>query len=150
MADPFSVAGSAAGVISLGLAVCQGLLAYYGPFKLFHEQIDEVACRIAALDSMLKVLKTMLINARLLSASPTAPSTALAFDSILCCQEGLNRLKKTLEKCNNTRLADNLIASKIQANRMLYPFKRETLMALMETMSWLQANLNTSLQMLNL
>jgi hypothetical protein len=35
MADPFSGAGGAVGVVSLGLTVCQGLLAYYGPFKHF-------------------------------------------------------------------------------------------------------------------
>lgn len=42
MGDTFSVAGGAVGVISLGLTVCQGLLAYYGPFKAVDEQIHEI------------------------------------------------------------------------------------------------------------
>jgi hypothetical protein len=43
MGDPFSVAGSAVGVISLGLTVCQGLLTYYGQFKAYDEEIRDVS-----------------------------------------------------------------------------------------------------------
>jgi hypothetical protein len=150
MADPLSVAGSAVGIISLGLTVCQGLLAYYGPFKSFHDQIDEVICRIAALDGILKVLQDVFMDDHIISTSLTAQSAAVAVDCILRCSEGLHRLKKTLEKCTSTKSTNNPFRSKIQINRMLYPFRRDTLMALLETMSWLQANLNTSLQILNM
>ncbi|KAH8704770.1 hypothetical protein BGW36DRAFT_421364 [Talaromyces proteolyticus] len=150
MADAFSIAGTAAGVISLGLSVCQGLLAYYGEFKLFHEQIDEVTSRISSLDGILNTLQNMLINAHLLITSPTAQSTAIAVDSIIRCRNGLQRLQKMLEKCQNTTLSNNLLGANIQVNRMLYPFRRATLIALMETINWLQANLSTSLQMLNI
>jgi hypothetical protein len=150
MTDPFSVAGSAVGVVSLGLTVCQGFLAYYGPFKTFHEQIDEVACRVSSLDGILKALENVLINAHVLSNSPSAQSTAVAIDSIICCENGLQKLRKVLEKCQNTRPAHNLLGSNIQINRMLYPFRRDTLMTLMGTMNWLQANLSTSLQILNM
>jgi hypothetical protein len=150
MADPFSAAGGAVGVISLGLTVCQGLLAYYGPFKTFHEQIDEVACRVSSLDGILNALQGVLINARILSNSPTAQSTAIAIDSIISCHNGLQRLRKMLEKCRNTRPGNNLLGSNIQINQMLYPFRRDTLITLMETMNWLQANLSTSLQILNM
>ncbi|KAA8647781.1 hypothetical protein EYZ11_013356 [Aspergillus tanneri] len=150
MADPLSAAGSAVGVISLGLTVCQGVLAYYGPFKAFHEQVDEVACRIAALDGILKALQHVLTDAHVLSASETAPSAAVGIDTILDCQEGLNKLRKMLEKCDKTKQAGSSIAPKKRIDRLSYPFRRETLKALMETTSWLQANLDTSLQMLNM
>ncbi|KAL4793923.1 hypothetical protein BDV19DRAFT_206779 [Aspergillus venezuelensis] len=39
---------------------------------------------------------------------------------------------------------------KAHANRLLYPFRRETLMSVFENVSWLQDNLNTSLQMLQI
>lgn len=150
MADPFSLTGTAVGIISLGLTVCQGLLAYYGPFKSFHQQIDDVAWRIVTLNGILKALQNLFIDEETFSASTTTQSAAVAVDSILCCQEGLNRLKSTLEKCNNAQSASKTIGSKLQINRVLYPFKRETLMELMETVSWLQANLNTSLQVLSM
>lgn len=149
MADPFSVAGSAVGVISLGLTVCQGLLAYYGPLKAFHEQIDEVAYRMAASDSILKALQHVLTNAHVLFDSETAPSAAVAIDSILSCQEGLNKLGRMLEKCDKTKLASSSVGPK-RIDRLLYPFRRDTLMALVESMSYLQANLSTSLQLLNM
>lgn len=55
-----------------------------------------------------------------------------------------------LEKCRNTRLSNNLLGSNMQVNRMMYPFRRATLIALVETINWLQADLSTSLQMLNI
>ncbi|KAJ5984407.1 hypothetical protein N7481_006506 [Penicillium waksmanii] len=150
MADPFSVTGSAVGVISLGLTVCQGLIAYYGKFKAFHEQIDEVTDQMAALESILKVLQHVLINASVLSTCETAPSAAAAIDSILKCHEGLNKLGRMLEKCDATKSARSSTGHNKQISRLLYPFRGETLMALTETMSCLQANLNTSLQVLNM
>jgi hypothetical protein len=91
MTDPFSVTESAVGVISLGLTVCQGLITYYGNFKAFHEQID-VTDQMAGLESVLKVLRHVLMNASVLSTCETAPSAAAAIDSILKCHEGLNKL----------------------------------------------------------
>jgi hypothetical protein len=35
MSDPISVIRSAVDIISLGLTVCQGLLTYHGPFKVY-------------------------------------------------------------------------------------------------------------------
>lgn len=147
MSDPFSGAGSAVGVISLGLAACQGLLAYYGPFKAYDEQINDVSNRIRSFDSTLKALQDVLANGQAFS-SLTAQSAAVTLDSIFNCQEGLERLSKMLDKCKSTNTT--LLGSKIPINRILYPFKRDTLIALLETVSWLQAHLNTSLQILNM
>jgi hypothetical protein len=147
MADPFSVTGSAVGVISLGLSLCQGLLAYYGPFKAYDEQIHDVSRRITSFNSTLKALQDLLANAQVFSSPLTAQSATVALDSIFSCQEGLDRLGKMLDKCRSTK---NILGSKIQINRILYPFKRDTLMVLLERVSWLQAQLNTSLQILNM
>jgi hypothetical protein len=150
MADGFSIAGTAAGVISLGLSVSQGLLAYYGQFKSFHEQIDEVTSRVSSLDGILNTLQNMVINTHVLFTSPTAQSTAIAVDCIIGCRNGLQRLQNMLEKCRNTTPSNNILGPNIQVNRMLYQFRRDTLIALVETINWLQANLSTSLQMLNM
>ncbi|KAG2002892.1 hypothetical protein GB937_009428 [Aspergillus fischeri] len=51
-----------------------------------------------------------------------------------------------LKKCQSRKPASNLLGSNIRINRML----RDTLVTLMETMNWLQSNLSTSLQILNM
>jgi hypothetical protein len=150
MTDPFSVAGSAVGVISLGLTVCQGLLAYYGPFKDYDEQIQDVSNRIKSFNSTLKASEDVLANAQVFSSTLTAQSATVAFDCIFNCHEGLKRLKNMLDKCRGSPSSKTFLGPKFQMNRMLYPFKRDTLVTLLDTMSWLQADLNTSLQILTM
>lgn len=150
MADPFSVAGSAVGVISLGLTVCQGLLAYYGPFKAYDEQIHDVSNRIKSFNSTLEALKDVLANAGVSSSALTPRSATVALGCIFNCQEGLKRLKNMLDKCRKSPSTKSFLRSKIQIDRMLYPFRRDTLVTLLDTMSWLQADLNTSLQNLTM
>jgi hypothetical protein len=152
MADPFSVAGSAVGVISLGLTVCQGLLMYYGPYKSFHEEINNVTTRVEALKCILNVLRNLIAKTNELNVPLVAESTQIANDTILSCQCALQILHKTLEKCNSTKPAGTMATGELKAhvNRLLYPFRRETLMSLVENVSWLQDNLNTSLHMLQM
>ena len=150
MTDPFSVAGSAVGVISLGLTVCQGLLAYYGPLKAYDEQIHDVSNRITSFNNTLKELKDLLANTEVSSSALMPQSATAALGCIFNCQEGLKRLKNMLNKCRSSTSNKSLLRSKIQINRMLYPFRRDTLVTLLDTMSWLQADLNTSLQTLTM
>lgn len=150
MADPLSVAGSAVGIISLGLTVSQGLLAYYGPFKAYDEQIQDVSSRITSFNNTLKALEDVLANARILSSTVTTQSATVALDCIFNCKEGLERLENMLDKCRSSPSSKSFLGSKFQINRVLYPFKRDTLVALLDTMSWLQADLNTSLQILTM
>jgi hypothetical protein len=56
MADPFSVTGRAVSVAFLGLSVCQGLLVYYGPYRSFHQDVDDAIARVEALTSLMTVL----------------------------------------------------------------------------------------------
>lgn len=151
MGDPLSVAGGAAGVVSLGLTVCQGLLAYYRPFKSFQEEIDNVTCRIETLDGILKTLQSiLLVNAPVLAASSTDEPVHTAVDSIQRCKRGVQALEKMLEKCTKTTSPANRFTAKPQSSRILYPFRRETLMTLIETISWLHTSLNTALQALGM
>ncbi|KAL4996587.1 hypothetical protein BDV10DRAFT_108566 [Aspergillus recurvatus] len=150
MVDAFTVTTGAVGVISLGLSVCQGLLAYYGPFKTFHEQISDIESRITALEGILKVLQRVVNEGFAQFGHSTAQSTAVALDSIWSCQDRLNRLQIILQKCTQTNGFNICAGVSRQVNRLLYPFRRETLMALMESLDWLQSTLNTSLQMLTI
>lgn len=57
MSDPFSVAGSAVGIVSLGLAVCQGIIGYYNAYKGQEDEVDEMLEKTSRLASILKLLK---------------------------------------------------------------------------------------------
>ncbi|KAL3455653.1 hypothetical protein BJX64DRAFT_271949 [Aspergillus heterothallicus] len=150
MADPFSITGSAVGVISLGLTICQGLLAYYGPYKSFHEEINEATSRVQSLDSILTNLHNVISTAPSFNANPPSRSVQAAIQSIQSCKSGLQSLETMLRKCRITRPVGKQSRPANQLNRLLYPFKRETLVKLMATVTWLQANVNTSLLLLQI
>lgn len=152
MVEPFSVAGSAVGVISLGLTVSQGFLAYYGPYKLFHEEIETVTTRMEALKRILRIIQTLTTEANRLNCPSVAQSTQIADDTILSSESALQKLQGVLDKyCASTPPRRFPVAEvNAHVNRLLYPFRRETLMSVIENVSWLQDNLNTSLQMLHM
>jgi hypothetical protein len=53
MGDPFSVAGSAVEVISLGLQVCQGLALYINKYKSADKEIRNFECKVEGLEVFL-------------------------------------------------------------------------------------------------
>jgi hypothetical protein len=150
MADPFSITGSAVGVISLGLTICQAFLAYYGPFKSFHEEINEAVSRVRSLKSLLLTLSDVIANSPTFHARPSPQPIQAAMDSIQSCGHGLQKLQRTLTKCHASVPPGKGSRSANQLNRLLYPFRQETLVKLMGTVTWLQDNLNTSLLLLQL
>ena len=56
MSDPFSVAGSAVGVISLGISVCQGLVTYCSQYKSFNDGISNMIRKVQGLNDILAAL----------------------------------------------------------------------------------------------
>ena len=51
------VAGSAVGIISLGIQVCQGLIQYYGSWKDAPKDVTQMCKSVWNLEETLKVLK---------------------------------------------------------------------------------------------
>ncbi|KAL3455574.1 hypothetical protein BJX64DRAFT_294919 [Aspergillus heterothallicus] len=160
MSDPFSVTGSAVGVASLGLTICQGFLAYYGPYKSFHDDINEIVSRIQSLSALLVMLQRVITESSAsnawpstsLATSPVTQQVHLATQNIDSCKKGLKQLEKMLEKCHRICPPGREKASRLRNkfDRLLYPFRRETLVKLMDTVAWLQANVDTALQILQM
>lgn len=149
MSDPFSVAGSAVGVISLGLTVCQGLLTYYGQYKSFHQETNDATSHLETLDCMLKVLVNTITKGELQTASLTAEPARIAIETIKRCERKILELDETLKKCKDTPVSASS-SLKFSKARALYPFRRDTLVALRGSVHWLQGNLENSLSLLNL
>jgi hypothetical protein len=147
MADPLSVAGSAVGVVSLGLTVCQSLISYYGSWRAYDEEISSVTRKAEGLKTTLEALQNPLRKLE----SANAMEILEVHKGILACAETLHKLRKTAEKCKAIR-PPSAFKPNFQAlgKRTLYPFRRDTLLWLKDTLEGLQNNLNTAILVLQL
>lgn len=146
MADPLSVTGSAVGIISLGLTVCQGLLQYYGSWK-DHE--SNVASMFGSLERLTKIL--LLLEASIKDRGFNSKIVANVEESITACQSGITSLQKKLDKVKAIQ-SPHGSWDKIRSHgrRALYPFKESTLVKLGEIITELRDNLNLAVETLHM
>ena len=147
MADPLSVAGSAVGIISLSLTVCQGLIQYYVSWKGCNQHIDRL---VKSLQMFLRTLE--LLNKAIISSPFKVNVVACIEENIDSCRNGVDVLQKKLDKVKSIEVPDQSIYSKIitQGKRLLYPFKESTLIKLQETVSGLSDDLALAMNVLNM
>lgn len=147
MADPFSIAGTAVGITSLGLQIFQGLFQYYAQFRGLHDDIDDILRRVEGLEGILKSLEPLI--RRYESSTSEAPSQLQL--ALTACEKALQRLKLMTEKCGKTRESDSLQDRlRLARKRLLWPFKKDTLHGLHDTLNSFQDNLSLALQSLGL
>ena len=141
-------ASGAAGLISLGLTVCDGLLKYYNSWKDAETDARRMYGSIETLKQTFAALKDTL-------EEPCLDKDLVhrVEQSIERCKGGINNLGKKLEKINMTAdqqsgKRNTKISSKLQ--RALYPFKESTLAKLKEISNELLENLQLNLGILHL
>ena len=141
---PIMDAGTAIGVTSLGIQVCQGLLDYYRDWKDYDGDIRETYTKIAELN------KTFLLVDDKLRSLPGSAFQERAKDCLLTCQDGVKQLEKKLKKVH--REAPAGLKQKTQAGilRLLYPFRKSTLEKLGIITQALMQQLNLALQVVQL
>lgn len=145
MADPFSVTGSAVGVVALGLEVCKGLVWYIGHVKGEKNEISQITER---LDKLADVLENLSILGKLEPTPGSAidPSTIITSTGILACSNALDGIRKNLQRSNNARQAQGFRDSvRYWESRLSYPFRREDLLFLKQMVEGVQQNLHTAL-----
>ena len=147
MSDPLSVAGSAVGIISMSLTVCQGLIQYYVSWKDYSQHVDRL---VKSLQIFLHTLE--LLNQAIRGFPFEADTVAHVERSISSCQHGVDSLQKKLDKVKSIDLPDRPIYSKIltQGRRLLYPFRESTLTKLQEIISELKDNLTLTMSTLSM
>ncbi|GAB1195919.1 hypothetical protein APSETT444_005184 [Aspergillus pseudonomiae] len=150
MADPLSVTASVAGIVSLGLTVCQGLFSYYGPYKSRYEDVKHTVEIVETLNGTLLGLNGLLAKASVFQHPSVAQQATCAADLMKRCQEHIHKLEAMLAKFRKTSSNGKLTRFKNQVNRMLYPFQKETMMSVKESLTSLQRNLGSALQNLQL
>ena len=147
MADPFSIASGAVGIASVGFKICQGLNSYYRPWKAYDDEIHSLLHKVQGLDTTLRILEIVLPR---FQSVPALHAEEVRI--VLCaCEQAVEKLETMIEKCHNTKPASNFKEKlSLTKLRLLYPFKRETLIQLKDTVDGLQTNLNTAVQVLQL
>ncbi|KAH7053067.1 hypothetical protein B0J12DRAFT_43999 [Macrophomina phaseolina] len=147
MSDPFSVAGSAVGIVSLGLAVCQSVVRYYDAYKGQGDEINDMLERTSRLVSVLKLLKLRLDNYTIAYPQPV--------DQILAClasfENAVTRLGALIRKCEHAAASDTFHQKLCTVGRKsLYPFRQKTLRAWAESVSESQKDIDVVIGILQL
>lgn len=93
MSDPISIAGSAVGVVSLGISVLQGLVRYCSKYKNKDADVAALSSRCEALQSIFELLQP-----RLREIHHDPPVIAVLDNCITSCQSTLTRLLDQLQK----------------------------------------------------
>ena len=138
------VASGTAGLVSLGLTVCQSLLDYYHSWK---NAEDNIAKTYASIEELSKILKLLAIAVEYKVFNGEIVDQVR--DSIRSAEESIHSLKNKLDKVRVVALQDNWRGkAKAQFRRTLYPFKESTLAKLRELSSETRDNLSLALNLL--
>lgn len=146
MAD---VAGTAVGVISLGIQVCQGLVSYYHEYRDQDETITAILRDLSILSHGLEIIQGCIAKVCFQQAN----GTAQAEESIIACAAAIARLDQFLAKCRQIAGPTKLnVKERIQilSQKATFPFRKSTIQDLRNTVKDLQSNVILSLQALQL
>ena len=98
MSDPLSIAAGAAGLVSLGLTVCSGLLDYYKAWKDQGSDVSTMYKSLEALNRMFELLEEKVRHPLL-----DRKSVDRVTDSIISCAAGVQGLRFKLDKIRDAK-----------------------------------------------
>ncbi|KAF5601698.1 uncharacterized protein FSUBG_8064 [Fusarium subglutinans] len=147
MSDPLSVAGSAVGIISLGIQVCQGLISYLQSFKSQDQDIQDSLKDVQTVVSILYSLKGILPKVDESSSGTPAIRRCLAES-----EEKLREFQQFSLKLRGTQSQEHNVLEKMgHASRaLLYPFREGKLKSLSQSLKGLLQNLSLCLDITTL
>ena len=144
--EALGLSSAAAGLISLGLTVCQGLLDYYHSYKDAENQVAQMYASIEALTETFRLLESA-IEPKVFSPG----SVQKIEQSISSAERGLQSLRKKLDKIRLIPLQSGWKAKGMaQLRRTVFPFKESTLAKLKELGIELRQDLNLALEVLKI
>jgi hypothetical protein len=146
MSDPFSVAGSAIGVVSLGITACKGLIWYIDNAKDAKEKTLDVSARLDSLADALERLQHIVGS---LQPGSGASATTTA---IVGCATAIHNIRSKLGNFTTDQNQHPSIRSRLRdiKLRLSYPFKQEEITYLRGLLSDVHQELQTALQCLQL
>lgn len=140
------ISSGVAGLISLGMTVCQGLLDYYDSWRDARNHVEKMYNSIQALSKTLKLLESAILNQ---AFDPDV--VRRVEDCIRSVEKGLQSLRKKLDKLHLVPVQKEWQAKAIsQFRRTLFPFKESTLVKLKELGNELRDDLSLALNLLHI
>ncbi|KAL3459079.1 hypothetical protein BJX64DRAFT_279473 [Aspergillus heterothallicus] len=142
MTDPFSISAGVVGVVSLGLTVSHGFMSFYGPWKSYDEEVQDFTAKLDGLQNILKVLQGFILDEDEELVLASDQYKKLVSTNLASCKEACRRLEDMLKQCTSTGCSPFVKKHDwLRLKRVAYPFKKETLVTLSQTVSGLQDNL---------
>ncbi|KAK4909462.1 hypothetical protein LTR66_017491, partial [Elasticomyces elasticus] len=142
MSDPLSVAGSAVGVISLGLVVCGEIVDYGRAYRDYDEDIRSITAKAESLNETLEDLKDAI---KLTQTSQ--PRTALRLSNkVIGIKEHITRLKSVLKRYGPGDPVEGFARkARNQVKKSVYHFRKDVLREMAADLDSLQNTLQTAL-----
>jgi hypothetical protein len=139
------LAGTAVGITSLGIQVCQSLLSYYDAWKSYDSDISSTYNAISDLSKTLILLKTTL------QQQVDEERVGRVITCVNNCEDALLEIDKKRHSLQEYSQPEGL-RQKMRAGlqRSWYPFRKETLEALKASVTDVQERLKLALQVLQL
>ncbi len=148
MADPLSIAGSVAGLISLGSQVTQSLVDFYNAYK---QQDSELVGTIETIESVLSILQSL--EKTLSNRKFQVDERSLIVNietSIKNCDELIHELQGECQKFSEATSNGTKAALRVTGRRATYPFRQSTLQKLDEDIGEIRLNLSSAMDVLQL
>ncbi|KAM0804719.1 hypothetical protein BDR22DRAFT_799687 [Usnea florida] len=145
--EGLAVASSAAGLVSLGLTICEGLLKFYASWKGAE---DDIKCMYSSVEVLAKTF--ICLRNSIQQSRFSRDIVAIVEESIAMCKSGVEALKRKLAKIDSVLQANHGWSHRMrsQFHRALYPFKESTIVKLKEICSDLQGTLTLALETLQI
>ncbi|KAM5345943.1 hypothetical protein ACJ41O_011804 [Fusarium nematophilum] len=137
MADPFSIASGVAGIVSLGLTLCDGLHTYLDAIKDRDEDIELASQRLAVLRSSIPLIQSS-ASTLVSRYGPAAQGVILGLE---LCRRQLRDLDRTVGE-----LRDGGGSRNNWQKIAKYPFSRNKLIQVQDQLLWATATLGTFVQ----
>lgn len=115
------VVGSAVGIVSFGIQVCQGLARYYGSRRDGRGDIEATCTSLGSLVKTLGVLEVTL-QSRPLGENEIHEENVE--DSLTACTWSVHQLKRKLDKIERVQGSDVRSRLHEQGRRLAYPFRK--------------------------
>ncbi|SCN66212.1 uncharacterized protein FFB20_13807 [Fusarium fujikuroi] len=147
MSDALSVVGSAVGIISLGIQVCQGLVSYLQSFKSQDQEIQDSIKEAQTIVSLFNSVKYVLLTLDQHSARVIA-----VVDCLNDCEKKLRELQLFLHKLQKSSEPIKNTRQKIKDARhsFAYPFLEGKLLSLRQSLQNLLQNLDLAVNIASL
>lgn len=138
------MAGSAVGIISLGIQTTQVLYDYYRDVKDRDSDIKHTAKKLEHLLGLLTQLASYLANHRLTDSALVKNIES----NIELCQDSISELEEQRQKFDKTPELTFLASMKAIGRKAAYPFRKGTLTSLEENIEDIIPNISLALQLL--